>query len=804
MKQFRKNTNKGAFILVAIGMMVLVSFLTTSELETLNIMLKDKKSKEYSQVADLAARSGIDYGYSMLKNVMESMSIIDMRFATHMHTDQTGSNETIIAEVPPSWQEIINVLYDERARDETPPGVAAIGDANSNHGGRLWPGTDSHYLRLNSEMRQIIDSDGGVCTDGSRVLCTNGISNPYEESIDPRIPIDAVLRPQVGSSLHNGTLTDFTGGDISNLKSDLVSLQYVTNLQQYATFHRSTVFARPSAEADFANDLMRDCPIERLLSEDGTKEYWHMLAPEPALGNIRPGGPPAAKFGADWSDYDHCDFRYSVLSENGTIESGALSLDLLTWDDGGSVNDSGGVAGADYFLDSEKIAYDLGHLQTRRWHYYNEWDFEFSSTYNIYNKNVGSELAGGSGTGGTIIRKPDGLKDGLDFDVNKEILFDRLVNRSIGYSQTRTYPYEPADPREAYNVELQTVLDLDVKNIAANASYFDPTKYDNVRYKTFFKLWITRDVAANGYNGAVDGSIIVTDSFISGTTLKNYKGEDITDEFDTLYSGETDYAERPKDLHPVWQIKRDSESLPMPASSSSLFGSGYAWSDTSYWRPDYARDFLDTNDNGDTDEFLGVLQFPMPYLSYQRGDVDYWEKSVRGDYTKTTDVAKTDPKYTFYSLWSLGEVKIIKDGVGNLTTSRTDEETLYSEFQTVARVLYRMDFHMDIRGADVEDRAVNQGATMNSGTMIWSNTNVQDDNGLTIVDTSACVKENSSPTLTVDDPDVVTNRVNEAYYASRLIPICDLDNTQSKFKHIEPEGISVKKILRVPYRGSSL
>ncbi|MCO4781255.1 MAG: hypothetical protein KC646_02950 [Candidatus Cloacimonetes bacterium] len=802
MKNFKKNTHKGAFILIAIGMMALVSFLTTSELETLNIMLQDKKSKEYSQVANLAARSGIDYGYSMLKNVMESMSIIDLRFATHIHTDKSSpNNETIVAEVPPAWQEIINFLYDERARADRAADATNTAP-DSNHGGRLWPGTDSHYLRLNAEMRQITTADGGLCTAGNRNACTNGISNPYEEAIDPRIPIDAVLRPQVGASTVNGTITDFAGGFISNIKSDLISLQNATNLQQYATFHRSIVASRPSDEDDFANDLMRDCPVERLLSDDGTTQYWHILAPEPTLSDLRPGVTPSVKFGAAWSQYDHCDFRYNVLSENLELEGGP-ALQAVEWDD------SGGVTPVGYFLDSEKTGYDLGHLQTRRWHYYNEWDFQFSGTYAAYSRNIDSELNGGPGTGGTINRKPDALVGGLDFDANKEILFDRLINRSINYSQTLTYPYEPQNPREQYNVELQTVLDLDMKNNIDNEKYFDPTIYDNVRYKTFFKLWLTRDKDRDGYDGAIEGSAPVTSSFIPGIALKDYKGDDISTEFDTLYSGELDFNERPKDLHPIWQIRRDQTTLPMVGPPySGLFDGSYNWSDTSYWRPDYARDFLDTNGNSDQDEFLGVLQFPMPYLSYQRGDVDYWVPSVRGDYTQTTDVAKTLPYYTTYSLWSLGEVKIVTDNLLNLNTPRAQDQILYNDFRTVARVLYRMDFHMDIRGADVEDRAVFRGAKM-AADKSWSEESIDDINGPPgdkLTDNEICQREPSVPiSLTVDlYPTITTNRVNEAYYASRLIPICDLDNTQTYFKHIEPEGISVKEIVRVPYRGSAL
>ena len=252
MKHFKRNSNKGAFILIAIGMMVLVSFLTTSELEILNIMLKDKKSKEYQQVADLAARSGIDYGYSMLKNVMESMSIIDLRFATHFNTAFDPTNETVVAEVPPSWQEIINFLYDERARQDRITDSAS-NLPNKNHGGRLWPGTDSHYLRMNAEMRQIVSGDGGVCASGTRILCTNEASNPYKEALDPRIPIDAVLRVQVGVTPGAG-VSNFVGGFINEIGSELVSQQYTTNLIQYGTFHRTNPGLRPDVESDFAND----------------------------------------------------------------------------------------------------------------------------------------------------------------------------------------------------------------------------------------------------------------------------------------------------------------------------------------------------------------------------------------------------------------------------------------------------------------------------------------------------------------------------------------------------------------------
>ncbi|PCJ17903.1 MAG: hypothetical protein COB02_12615 [Candidatus Cloacimonadota bacterium] len=821
MKHYKKS-NKGAFILIAIGMMVLVSFLTTSELETLNIMVKDKRSKEYQQAADIAARSGIDYGYSMLKNVMESMSIIDLRFATHFNTDfamasASASDETVIAEIPPSWQEIINFLYDEKARKDRRENETNM-TPTSNHGGRLWPGTDSHYLRLNSEMRQILggnSGDGGLCKDGSRANCINEVSNPYEESIDPRIPIDAVLRPQLGVEVVN----DFTPGNtVVPIKSEFVSLQYTTNVAQIATMHRQIPNSRPDTEADFSNDLLRDCPVEFLLSDDplyNNIEIWHLLAPEPAIKDLRPEGIVAdLKWGEKWPDYDHCDYRFNVLREKTDDVQTGFTRKLITWDDeasprrttgGALVGDAAGSDPSNLVSPSEQVSYDYGHLQTRRWHYYNDWNFQFSNTggYDHYDAHIESELInGGAGTGGTIIREPTDMVNALDFDRNKEILFDRLINRSIDYSSTLTYPFEPADAREQYNVGLQTVLDLDLDDDGTNNTLFDETIYDNIRYKTFFKLWLTRDTQRDGYGGSIKGAGKLTSSFIQDVPLRTYDGKDIFVELDNLFAIDVN---RPTDLHPMWALPREDGLLPMPSPASTLFGSTLRWRDTSYWKPDYARDFLDTNANGDHDEYLGVLQFPMPYLSYQRGDVDYWSISSRGNADITTVVAESGPAYTFYSLWSLGEVKIVTDSLSNLTNSRAPNEIFYSDFQTVARVLYRMDFHIDIRSTDVEDKAIFQGARMNATTFEWTNENIQD-GGVALTDDLDCtVSSLRADTL----PTLRTNRVNEAYYASRLIPICDLDSRASTvsdrvYKHTEPEGISVKQIIRVPYRSSTL
>jgi len=60
-------------------------------------------------------------------------------------------------------------------------------------------------------------------------------------------------------------------------------------------------------------------------------------------------------------------------------------------------------------------------------------------------------------------------------------------------------------------------------------------------------------------------------------------------------------------------VPRDSGSI------TGYSGSPIAVQNTSYWKPNYLNDFLDTNRNGNTADLLGVLQFPVPYLAVQRG-----------------------------------------------------------------------------------------------------------------------------------------------------------------------------------------
>ena len=152
----RRVNRKGSLLVISVGLMMFVSFMTVSQLDTLKMYFNVKRMMDLQRISDVAARSGIDYGYAMIKNITESMSLNEYRFATHMHSGTgsgTGLGPGAVAEVPPSWQEIINHKYDRDA-------YAAYNTANEGH----WVGTDSHDL--------------GDCVDGSDC---NTIANPVDK-----------------------------------------------------------------------------------------------------------------------------------------------------------------------------------------------------------------------------------------------------------------------------------------------------------------------------------------------------------------------------------------------------------------------------------------------------------------------------------------------------------------------------------------------------------------------------------------------------------------------------------------------
>ena len=109
-----------------------------------------------------------------------------------------------------------------------------------------------------------------------------------------------------------------------------------------------------------------------------------------------------------------------------------------------------------------------------------------------------------------------------------------------------------------------------------------------------------------------------------------------------------DTSSQAVDLHPIWSMTRNSGTVPN--------SNGVNIADTSLFRPNYKIDFLDWDGNGATDNRLGAIGFPVPYLAVQRADYDIWN-----DTDRSTSVASEPPKehdsYTRFTLWSLGTVR---------------------------------------------------------------------------------------------------------------------------------------------------
>ena len=178
---------------------------------------------DLQRISDVAARSGIDYGYAMIKNITESMSLNEFRFATHMHNGTgagTGLGAGAVAEVPPSWQEIINHKYDRDAYN-------AYNTVNEG----FWVGTDSHDL--------------GNCVDGS-------------ECPDIKDPVDKC----------NASI----GGTGDTLRSNLLDLGGSFKLTDPKAGHLAQGMGYQSDGCDIdtsSNETIRECAQEAI----GTTTY---------------------------------------------------------------------------------------------------------------------------------------------------------------------------------------------------------------------------------------------------------------------------------------------------------------------------------------------------------------------------------------------------------------------------------------------------------------------------------------------------------------------------------------------------
>lgn len=434
-----------------------------------------------------------------------------------------------------------------------------------------------------------------------------------------------------------------------------------------------------------------------------------------------------------------------------------------------------------------------------------------------------------------MIRKdPQNLDGGATyFDTHRHILWERLFNY-VRDSETLRFPYEPIDvtksePHErdasknAYNVELYSVLDLtdltlDDSAPEYDADLIDPTNYSAIKHKVFFKLWVTRDEGRDQYGTASEPGTVVT-TFLSndgkpfpeirdwiGTPLKdltsNGKPLDITTE------------ELAVDLHPIWSMKRDDGFVPnihpdcgvvLPTPEICVY-----IAETSLFRPNYLTDFLNWDGyerDDDKPDRLGVLSFPVPYLAIQRGDYDIWfgkyrtekdilnkngevvhvkdtEVSIRGSEKATSTIPTEHPSYTKFTLWSLGTVREVNHEL--LQKSEDSRFSPYpliaeskqkiSDFKIVARTLYRMDFYMDVRAADITDEEA-----------------YRLDTDIDQQEVDICV--------TPDDKKH-RNLNNQAYYNALKVSVCDLSADESVKTVFEPMGIISESQQKWPYRDS--
>jgi len=160
-----------------------------------------------------------------------------------------------------------------------------------------------------------------------------------------------------------------------------------------------------------------------------------------------------------------------------------------------------------YYLD--------GHFGTKRWHYFDAFNFPVITGPDASEFSINSLRSTGGSISTTRADFPLDDSAGLGTFLNfRDILFERLMNYRYDATVTR-YPHEPKDysqtsddlaeaSADSYNVQMFTTLDLDFERptlgITEDEELYNHTDYDNVRHKIFFKLWITRDQNKDGYN----------------------------------------------------------------------------------------------------------------------------------------------------------------------------------------------------------------------------------------------------------------------------------------------------------------
>jgi len=688
-------TRKGSLLVLSIGVMILVSFLTINQLDSIKMNFSIRKHMDHQRAADIAARSGLDYGYAMIKNVMESMSMVDLRFATHIYNSQ---NPGMVAEVPPSWQEVINHKFDYDAR------LAFAGGNGSN-----WAGTDSFDTGNSVSPNPPFDYDHA----GVYAQANEGIAGLHS----------AVLGPSSSNSL---LATDPFESSVPGEDIEMREYGFGSDLGDGSSTDQST---------------LSECALERVFSSGSGISEVYTLAPDPPYSTSECG-----LFTANLTDP--------------TPENIAKDRPLI-------------------FDEREYNYMTDGHFGTKRWHYYDSWNFS-----GVGGENILSDIDSGTprGTGGMIRRTPQNLDGGANyFQDHAHILWERLFNHRRDVDMR--YPYEPLDDTAStpelrdvtngsYQVELFTEMNLKGLDYATDGTIMNPNNYGNIKHKVFFKLWVTRDEGRDDYGdkgvaGTVVTTALIKDGSGANIDLMDWSGNTLA----SLATGgnalQISTSVYPVDLHPMWSLRRDSGS---DLVYSKAAGGGVTQAiQTSIGRPFYLQDFLDWDGDGNTTARLGALSFPVPYLAYQRGDFDYFHPSVRGT-TQTTPVSLSHPHYTKFTLWSLGTVREVDPDILADNEFMNEEDQKISHFKIVARALYKMVFYMDTRVTDVNDEA---SYTYDSG--------AQSDT------VSGCGGDSK-------------NMANHIYFAARRIPQCDLGDGVVLVH--EPTGIYIENFEKVSYRSS--
>ncbi len=733
-----RRTRRGSMLLLAIGMTILVSFLTTSQLTNLRVAMDARYRTDYARMADTAARSGLDYGYAMIKNTLDSVSMVGPRFVTHFWDTNSASTGGVVADVPPYWQEVLNPQYDRRAfLDRGLNGASA-----ANHTGN-WVGTDSYWTHYHEEPD--VDDDWTKTDPASEV--------PW--------PFDYTL----ARAFYSGADLDAS----SNLKG---VLDGVTINSTYAPSDAgegdSGGFAAFAANR---HSRLRTCP-RFSETNDGVNLVNYVFYPEESY---------AGASGKTQCHYLRLQQVYSDLGGVPAVYDDARNEAQNTpWTLKNTLSD-------DWYLD--------GHFGDKRWHYYNAYSF---SNVNSGTENVTAER----GTGGSIVTtRSDFTLDSTGglatFANHRKHLFERLFYYRFDKTLSK-YPHEPGDytqtdahmqqeSEDNYTVQMFTGLDLDYLDNGDTDSE-NLKKHDDyalIRYKTMFKLWITRDQEKDGYN---------SEAFSKPTSWpikKNFMGFPYRQWDGTAISGSN------SDLHPLWVLPRETgkifTGLPSPRDEIDV-------TNTSLWRPNYLQDFMDNDGDGESSDALGVLQWPVPYLAVQRGDYDIFDINSRGVASKTTVPLQRD-EYTKFTLWSLGMVVVpnlerLREVRNYAVTIVPENEQRISDFDVVAKVLYRMDFLVDVRGPDVHDQGkyIDYSVDLDGAEINQQSYRINSYNGG--YGPWMCGESGTAADL--------HNPANEPFYAARFIPICDLASDTSKTVLIEPKGIIMLGQERVDYRASKL